>query len=62
MERPRHKAGGTAQEFSLSGRELEASAAGGTEVEFHREELFPRVGFIVTSLAASSRAVVRFLQ
>lgn len=30
------------------------------KVEFHCEELFPRVGFIVTSLAASSRAVVRF--
>ena len=29
-------------------------------VEFHCGELFPRVGFIVTSLAASSRAVVRF--
>jgi Transposase DDE domain group 1 len=28
--------------------------------EFHCGELFPRVGFIVTSLAASSRAVVRF--
>jgi len=30
------------------------------KVEFHYGELFPRVGFIVTSLAASSRAVVRF--
>ena len=30
------------------------------KVEFHCEELFPRMGFIVTSLAASSRAVVRF--
>jgi hypothetical protein len=30
------------------------------KVEFHCGELFPRVGFIVTSLAASSRAVVRF--
>ena len=30
------------------------------KVEFHCEELFPRVGFIVTSPAASSRAVVRF--
>jgi hypothetical protein len=30
------------------------------KVEFHCEELFPRVGFIVTSVAASSRAVVRF--
>src|ERR1700730_14102660 len=32
----------------------------GAKVEFHCEELFPRMGFIVTSLAASSRAVVRF--
>src|SRR6266478_10072460 len=30
------------------------------KVEFHCGELFPRMGFIVTSLAASSRAVVRF--
>ena len=30
------------------------------KVEFHCAELFPRVGFIVTSLAASSRAMVRF--
>jgi hypothetical protein len=30
------------------------------KVEFHRGELFPRVGFIVTRLAASSRTVVRF--
>src|ERR1700681_3504397 len=30
------------------------------KVEFHCGELFPRVGFIVTSLAASTRAVVRF--
>jgi Transposase DDE domain group 1 len=30
------------------------------KVEFHFGELFPRVGFIVTNLTASSRAVVRF--
>jgi hypothetical protein len=30
------------------------------KVEFHCGELFPRIGFIVTSLAASSQAVVRF--
>ena len=30
------------------------------KVEFHAGELFPRVGFIVTSLDADSRAVVRF--
>jgi hypothetical protein len=30
------------------------------KVEFHCGELFPRVGFIVTSLAAENRAVVRF--
>jgi hypothetical protein len=54
------QAGGSIQEFSLSGRELEASAALAAKVEFHCGELFPRVGFIVTNLAASSRAVVRF--
>ncbi len=30
------------------------------KVEFHFGELFPRVGFIVTNLAASSRAAPRF--
>jgi hypothetical protein len=30
------------------------------KVEFHFGELFPRVGFIVTNLVASSRAAVRF--
>ena len=30
------------------------------KVEFHFGELFPRVGFIVTNLETSSRAVVRF--
>jgi hypothetical protein len=30
------------------------------KVEFHFGELFPRVGFIVTNLTASNRAVVRF--
>src|SRR5438445_8607272 len=30
------------------------------KVEFHTGELFPRVGFIVTNLATSSRAVVRY--
>ncbi len=30
------------------------------KVEFHFGELFPRVGFIVSNLAAASRALVRF--
>ncbi|MCL6544990.1 MAG: IS1380 family transposase [Bryobacteraceae bacterium] len=30
------------------------------KVEFHRGELFPRVGFVVTNLETDSRAVVRF--
>ena len=30
------------------------------KVEFHFGELFPRVGFIVTNLAADNRAVVRY--
>ena len=30
------------------------------KVEFHSEELFPRVRFIVTNLTLPSRAVVRF--
>lgn len=40
----------TGQLHSLSGRKLEASAAGGGEVEFHFGELFPQVGFILTNL------------
>ena len=44
--------------FSLR-RLVEESAAGRGQVEFHFGELFPRVGFIVTNLAASNRAVVR---
>jgi hypothetical protein len=30
------------------------------KVGFHFEELFPRVGFIITNLSLSSRAIVRF--
>ncbi len=30
------------------------------KIEFHCDELFPRVGFIVTTLESDSRAVVRF--
>jgi hypothetical protein len=30
------------------------------KVEFHCDELFPHVGFIVTNLGTSSRALVRF--
>jgi hypothetical protein len=30
------------------------------KVEFHFGELFPRVGFIVTSMTLPSRVVVRF--
>lgn len=30
------------------------------KVEYHQGELFPRVGFIVTSLIPPSRAIVRF--
>jgi hypothetical protein len=54
------QAGGPVQELSLSGGPLEAGAAGGGEGTFHVGELFARVGFIVSNLATSSRAVVRF--
>jgi len=30
------------------------------KIEFHVGELFPRVGFIVTTLTTDSKAVVRF--
>jgi hypothetical protein len=36
------------------------SAAGGGEGEVPLRELFPRVGFIVTNLSLSSRAIARF--
>jgi hypothetical protein len=58
--RPSHKPVGPVQELAVSGSELDDGPAGGSEVEFHCGELFPRVGFIVTNLAASSRAIVRF--
>ena len=32
------------------------------KVEHHQGELFPRVGFVVTSMSLPSRSVVRFLQ
>jgi hypothetical protein len=35
-------------------------SADGCKVEFHFEELFPRVGFIVTNLETDSLTVVRF--
>ena len=44
------QARGLVQGLSVPGRELEDSAPGGGQVEFHFGELFPRVGFIVTNL------------
>ena len=51
------QARGLVQGLSVPGRELEDSAPGGGQVEFHFGELFPRVGFIVTNLETGSRAV-----
>ena len=44
----------------VSCRELGPRSAGGGKVEWHRGELFPRVGFIVTNMTAGPEGVVRF--
>jgi hypothetical protein len=43
--------------YKISGRSARRVVA---KVEHHQGEMFPRVGFIVTSLSSPSRAVVRF--
>jgi hypothetical protein len=53
------QAGGPVSELSLQGGELETARRVVAKVESHFGELFPRVGFIVTNLAASG-AVMRF--
>jgi hypothetical protein len=58
--RPSYKPVVRFKKLSLSGSELEAGAAGGGEGQVPLWGVVPRVWFIVTSLAASSLAVVRF--
>jgi hypothetical protein len=58
--RPSHKPVVRYKSFSYQAGSWTKARRVVAKVEFHFGELFPRVGFIVTNLSASSRAVVRF--
>jgi hypothetical protein len=58
--RPSHKPVIRYKNFSYQAASWTRARRVVAKVEFHFGELFPRVGFIVTNLTASSRAVVRF--
>ena len=60
MGRPSHKPLVRYQSFLYRAASWNRARRVVAKVEFHFGELFPRVGFIVTNLVASSRAVVRF--
>ena len=46
--------------FAIRRRAGQSHGASSPRVEHHQGELFPRVGFIVTSMSLPSRSVVRF--
>jgi hypothetical protein len=58
--RPSHKPVVWYKSFLYQAASWETARRVVAKVEFHFEELFPRVGFIVTNLETDSRAVVRF--
>ena len=58
--RPSHKPGVWYKSFLYQAASWKTARRVVAKVEFHFEELFPRVGFIVTNLETDSRAVVRF--
>jgi hypothetical protein len=58
--RPSHKAVVWYKDFLYQAASWKTARRVVAKVEFHFGELFPRVGFIVTNLSLSSRAVVRF--
>ncbi len=58
--RPRHKPVVRYKSFRYQAASWTTGRRVVAKVEFHCEELFPRVGFIVTTLETDSRAVVRF--
>ena len=60
MGRPSHKPVVRYKSFLYQAATWKAARRVVAKVEFHFGELFPRVGFIVTNLAAQNRAVVRF--
>jgi len=58
--RPGHKPVVRYKSFLYQAESWKKARRVAAKVEFHFGELFPRVGFIVTSLETDSRAVVRF--
>ncbi len=58
--RPSHKPLVRYQSFRYQAASWKIARRVVAKVEFHCEELFPRVGFIVTNLETDSHAVVRF--
>jgi hypothetical protein len=60
MRRPSHKPLVRYQSFLYQAASWNMVRRVAAKVEFRFGELFPRVGFIVTNLSSSSRAVVRF--
>jgi hypothetical protein len=60
MGRPSHKPVIWYKSFLYQAASWKTARRMVAKVEFHFEELFPRVGFIVTNLETGSRAVARF--
>src|SRR6202158_5925869 len=60
LGRPSHKPVVRYKSFLYQAASWKVARRVVAKVEFHFGELFPRVGFIVTNLAADNRAVVRF--
>ncbi len=58
--RPSHKPVVRYKSFRYQAGSWKIARRVAAKVEFHCEELFPRVGFIVTTLETDSRAVVQF--
>ncbi len=58
--RPSHKPVVRYKSFRYQAESWKIARRVVAKIEFHCEELFPRVGFIVTTLEVDSRAVVRF--
>ena len=54
------RASGPLPQLSLSGRPWDRPRRVIAKIEHHLGELFPRVGFIITTLTGTNRAIVRF--
>ena len=57
---PLERSGGVVPRLPLSGGQLDVPTPSGGQGEWHKGELFPRVGFVVTNLRRSAVRVVRF--